>query len=435
MLGAGSLLRLGAASRLPPLALLVRALLARSCTPEPAGAQQSLKLLATAPSWPLPVRIQLRTCVDLPSQFYCDPIPMTVRWTSLASLTRRASPNYWDVIAFTMIVAVFVVIANGSRGMIAALPPPGAATVSLDYGNLPYYALRTVLRMFIALGFSFLFTFTYATLAAKSRRAEMVLIPILDVLQSVPVLGFLSFTVTVFTGAFPSALGPECAAIFAIFTSQAWNMAFSFYQSLRTVPRDLDEVARGFRLTPWQRFWSLEVPFAIPGLLWNTMMSMSGGWFFVVASEAISVGNTTIKLPGIGSYLALAIEERRVDAVVAAVAAMSVVILLYDQLLFRPVVAWASKFRVELSASQIVEELWVLRIFQRGRAFRFMARSVSRRLMGTAFWRMELPVTFQRREAGDSRASRIMDVVWFAAIGRDGDSGRLRRRGPIGCMK
>ena len=182
--------------------------------------------------------------------------------------------------------------------------------------------LRTVLRMFIALGFSFLFTFTHATLAAKSRRAEMVLIPILDVLQSVPVLGFLSFTVTVFTGAFPSALIPECAAIFAIFTSQAWNMAFSFYQSLRTVPRDLDEVARGFRLTPWQRFWSLEVPFAIPGLLWNTMMSMSGGWFFVVASEAISVGNTTIKLPGIGSYLALAIEERRVDAVVAAVAAM-----------------------------------------------------------------------------------------------------------------
>jgi len=125
---------------------------------------------------------------------------MAVRWSILASLTRRASPNYWDLIAFTMIVAVFVVIANGSRGIVAALPPPGATTVSLDYGNLPYYALRTVLRMFIALAFSFLFTFTYATLAAKSRRAEMVLIPILDVLQSVPVLGFLSFTVTVFTG-------------------------------------------------------------------------------------------------------------------------------------------------------------------------------------------------------------------------------------------
>ena len=277
--------------------------------------------------------------------------------TRLASLRRRTIPNYWDIIAFAMIVAVFVAVAEASRGMLADLPPPGAATVSLDYANLPYYALRTVMRMLLALTCSFLFTFTYATLAAKSRRAEVVLIPVLDVLQSVPVLGFLSFTVTLFTGAFPgSTLGPECAAIFAIFTSQAWNMAFSFYQSLRTVPRDLDEVTRGFRLTPWQRFWTLEVPFAIPALLWNTMMSMSGGWFFVVASEAIAVGNTTIKLPGIGSYLALAIEERRVDAVLAAVAAMFAVILIYDQLLFRPVVAWAGKFRVELSAGQDQEE-------------------------------------------------------------------------------
>ena len=138
--------------------------------------------------------------------------------------------------------------------------------------------------MFAALAASFVFTFTYATLAAKSRRAEMVLIPVLDILQSVPILGFLSFTVTFFLGLFPgNVLGAECAAIFAIFTSQAWNMAFSFYQSLRTVPRDLDEVARGFRLTGWQKFWQLEAPFAVPGLIWNTMMSMSGGWFFVVA--------------------------------------------------------------------------------------------------------------------------------------------------------
>ena len=127
----------------------------------------------------------------------------------------------------------------------------------------------------------------------------MLLIPVLDILQSVPILGFLSFTVTFFLGLFPgNVLGAECAAIFAIFTSQAWNMAFSFYQSLRTVPRDLDEVARGFRFTGWQKFWQLEAPFAVPGLIWNTMMSMSGGWFFVVASEAITVGDTTITLPG-----------------------------------------------------------------------------------------------------------------------------------------
>src|SRR5262250_437239 len=204
---------------------------------------------------------------------------MAVGWASLVALRKRASPNYWDVIAFAMIVAVFVAIANGSRGMVAELPAAGADTVSLEYGNLPYYALRTVLRMFIALAFSFLFTFTYATLAAKSRRAEVVLIPILDVLQSVPVLGYLSFTVVFFVSLFPgNTLGPELAAIFAIFTSQAWNMAFSFYQSLRMVPGDLDEACRSVRSSPWQRFWRLELPFAMPGLVWNSMMSMSGGW-------------------------------------------------------------------------------------------------------------------------------------------------------------
>jgi NitT/TauT family transport system permease protein len=342
---------------------------------------------------------------------------MALRWTGLASLTRRSAPNYWDIIALALIVAVFVAIANGSRGMVAALPPPGTETVSLDYTNLPYYALRTVMRMFAALAASFLFTFTYATLAAKSRRAEMVLIPLLDVLQSVPVLGFLSFTVTLFLGVFPgSTLGPECAAIFAIFTSQAWNMAFSFYQSLRTVPRDLDEVTRGFRLSAWQRFWSLEVPFAIPALLWNTMMSMSGGWFFVVASEAISVGNTTIKLPGIGSYLAVAIDQRRVDAVIAAVVATFVVILAYDQLLFRPVVAWAAKFRVELSAGQILEESWALRIFQRTRWLRVVARSSSRLLMRWAFWRMELPFTSRGGTGSRPWLSKAADIAWLTLI-------------------
>src|SRR5262249_60564831 len=147
-------------------------------------------------------------------------------------------------------------------------------------------------------------------------------------------------------------LGAECAAIFAIFTAQAWNMAFSFYQSLRTVPSDLDEVTRHSRLSPWLRFWRLEVPFAAPGLIWNTMMSMSGGWFFVVASEAISVGSTNVKLPGIGSWLAVAIEQKDIAAVAMAVAAMALVILVYDQVLFRPVGALAGKFRFWQNAGQ-----------------------------------------------------------------------------------
>src|SRR5258707_1172909 len=133
------------------------------------------------------------------------------------------------------------------------------------------------------------------------------------------------------------------AAIFAIFTSQAWNMAFSFYQSLRTVPRDLDEVSRHFQLSPWLRFWRLEAPFAAPGLIWNTMMSMSGGWFFVVASEAITVGDTTVKLPGIGSWLAVAIDAKDIHAVILAVLMMAAVILGSDPLLFRPIVAGADK--------------------------------------------------------------------------------------------
>ncbi len=283
------------------------------------------------------------------------------RASDTTSLGRRILPNHWDLIALVAVLAIFSAIARGSHGMSQPLPPADQTVVSLDYWELPYYALRTTLRMFAALIFSFIFTFTYATLASKSRRWEMVLIPLLDILQSVPILGFLSFTVTFFLGLFPgNVLGAECAAIFAIFTSQAWNMAFSFYQSLRTVPRDLDEVARGFRLTGWQKFWQLEAPYAVPSLLWNTMMSMSGGWFFVVASEAITVGDTTITLPGVGSYIAKANDAGDWSAVAAAVVTMGVVILAYDQLLFRPVIAWATKVRVELSASQDVEQSWML---------------------------------------------------------------------------
>ena len=200
---------------------------------------------------------------------------------------------------------------------------------------------------------SLVFTFTYATLAAKSRRAEVLLVPLLDILQSVPILGFISVTVVFFMSLAPGrVLGAEFAAIFAIFTSQAWNMAFSFYQSLRTVPVELAEASRTFRLSPWMHFWRVEVPFAMPQLIWNMMVSMSGSWFFVVASEAISVGNTTVTLPGVGSYIALAIEQKNLAAVGWAIGAMLVVILLYDQLLFRPLVAWADRFRFEQQAGR-----------------------------------------------------------------------------------
>ncbi len=285
-----------------------------------------------------------------------------------AAAPGRRLPNIWDIAAILLVFGALIGVAHVASSTFLSLNAPHAVSVSLDPANLPNYAVRTTLRMFAALLASLIFTFTYGTAAAKSRRASVVLIPLLDILQSVPILGFLTFTVVFFMSLFPGrVLGLELAAIFAIFTSQAWNMAFSLYQSLRTVPADLMEAAISFQLTSWQRFWRLEVPFAMPGLVWNTMLSMSGGWFFVVASEAISVGNNNWKLPGIGSYVALALERRDIAAVGWAIGAMLVVILLYDQLLFRPLVAWSAKFRFETTAGPIAEAPWVLKLTRRTR--------------------------------------------------------------------
>src|ERR1700684_1937971 len=218
----------------------------------------------------------------------------------------------WDILAVLLIVGMLVFLSEASRNLFQPLADLQRTPPSLDPSNLPEYAARTTLRMLVAMALSLLFTFTYATLAAKNKQAERILVPLRDILRAWPIVGFISATVVFFMALSPGrVLGAEFAAIFAIFTSQAWNMAFSFYQSLRSVPEELDEVARGFRLGAWMRFWRLEVPFAMPSLIWNMMMSMSGGWFFVVASEAISVGNTTLTLPGIGSSIARALPPRQ----------------------------------------------------------------------------------------------------------------------------
>jgi NitT/TauT family transport system permease protein len=297
----------------------------------------------------------------------------------------------WDVIAVLLILGLLVFLAEASRHLLQPLTELQLQPVSLDPANLPEYAARTTLRMLIAMALSLLFTFTYATLAAKSRRAERLLIPLLDILQSVPILGFISVTVVFFMALAPGrVLGAEFAAIFAIFTSQAWNMAFSFYQSLRTVPTELVEASRNFRLSPWMRFWRLDVPFAMPQLIWNMMMSMSGSWFFVVASEAISVGNTTITLPGVGSYIALAIEQRNLAAVGYAILTMLVVILIYDQVLFRPLVAWADRFRFEQEPGALPPESWVLQALRRSRFIDRITRPLA------SLWRHLLVARWQR---------------------------------------
>jgi NitT/TauT family transport system permease protein len=327
----------------------------------------------------------------------------------------RRLPNAWDAAAIVCVFAALIGVAQVARGTFAPVTAPGAIEVSLDPVNLPDYAVRTTLRMFAALVASLVFTFTYGTASAKSRRASLVLIPILDILQSVPILGFLTFTVVFFMSLFPgNVLGLEFAAIFAIFTSQAWNMAFSMYQSLKTVPADLMEAADSFHLTAWQRYWRLEVPFAVPGLVWNTMMSMSGGWFFVVASEAVSVGDNTWKLPGIGSYVALALERRDIVAVLYAIVTMLLVILAYDQLLFRPLVAWSQKFRFETTAGATAADPWLLRLMRRTRLLSRFADAVGD--AATALGGLPLRILPRERASAGRVPSRLVDITWLALL-------------------
>jgi NitT/TauT family transport system permease protein len=331
-----------------------------------------------------------------------------------AFLARRRLPNRWDLFAILLVFGALAAMARVAGGAFAPISAPHALLVSLDPANLPGYAARTTLRMFAALAASLVFTFTYGTAAAKSRRASVVLIPLLDVLQSVPILGFLTFTVVFFLHLFPGrVMGLELAAIFAIFTSQAWNMAFSMFQSLRTLPADLQEAAHSFQLSPWQRFWRLEVPFAVPGLVWNTMMSMSGGWFFVVAAEAVTVGEKTWTLPGVGSYVALALERRDIAAVGYAIGAMLVVILLYDQLLFRPLVAWSAKFRFETTAAVEAPDPWMLRLVRRTRLLRAAGMLVGEALAWVGGRRLSpapRPHAFRRPP------SRVLDAVWGTVL-------------------
>ncbi|KKW49966.1 sulfonate ABC transporter permease [Pantoea ananatis] len=342
---------------------------------------------------------------------------MNFRFTMLAA-NRRLLPNVWDAVAFPLIICLIAMVAVGFHQTLMPIDSLKTQAISLDPTNLPEYAMRTTLRMLVAMLASLVFSLIYGTLAAKSPRAEKVLVPILDILQSVPVLGYISFTVTFFIALFPGqVLGVELAAIFALFTSQAWNMTFSFYQSLRTVPADLVEVSRGFHLTGWQRFWKLDAPFAVPGLVWNMMMSMSGGWFFIVASEAITVGNNTFTLPGVGGYLAQAILHKDIHAVGWVLLTMVIVILAYDQLLFRPLVAWADKFRMENTRSGSAPTSWVRDLMRRTRLIHQIFTPLRLLLSALAriSWRWPASRSVRAESSTESR-SRLGDFIWGAFV-------------------
>ena len=324
-----------------------------------------------------------------------------------------------DVVVAAGVLALFGVVAWLLPQINEPIGPSGVpSTVSDDLHLLPYYALRSVFRMFVALFFSLVFTFVYGTAAARCRRLSRVLIPLLDILQSVPILGFLSATITIWMVLFPgSMLGVEAASIFAIFTSQAWNMAFSFTRSLTSEPRELDEAARSLRLTRWQRFWTLDVPNAMIPLLWNCMMSVGGGWFFLTASEMISVNNHTYALPGIGSFVAQAAAEENLAAICWAIVTMVAVVLLIDVLLWKPLTAWAEKFRITQSESAVRKTSAVLTIIRQSHIDEMLDRLFQP--VGELFDTLTRPLG---RTGGrwpvetKSTRSRVLDVLFMVVV-------------------
>jgi NitT/TauT family transport system permease protein len=339
---------------------------------------------------------------------------------------RRPALRWVDLVVAAALIALLYGLLRLAPSLNAPfLPATAPGTVSTDPANLPYYAARSLLRMFAALVVSVVFTFVYATAAARLRRADKVLLPVLDILQSVPVLGFLSVTVTAFISLFPgSELGLECASVFAIFTSMAWNMTFAFYYSLVSQPRELDEVARLLRLTKWQRFWRLDVPGGMIPLVWNGMMSFGGAWFFLAASESITVLNHHYALPGIGSYAAAAIAAGNLGEVGIAIAVMIVMVIGVNAVFWRPMTAWSERFRVEETEAEVRPRSLVLEVLRRSSVPEMLGRPLKPagvaldRLM-RPFGLAERPLTVSptRERAGDAFFAGVLTVlVIFGAV-------------------
>lgn len=313
-----------------------------------------------------------------------------------------------DMAVLLTIVLMLFVLSAVASDMWGVYEVGDSIEIDLSPMALPYYAVRTIMRMFIALLFSLLFAFGVGSWAAKSQAAEKIIIPVIDVLQSIPVIGFLEVSFIWFIYAFKGRfLGPEMASIFAVFVSQVWNLILSYYQSLKVMPKDLDEVMKIYQLTPWQRFFKLEIPFAAPGLIWNSMLSLSAGWFFVVAGEAITIANHDVSLPGIGSYIAKATRLGDQTAIYYAIVCLFLVIMLYDQLIFRPLNFWLNS---KNSTEEHIRPNWVWLVVSRSLLVRWLY-GLSKR-MGRLFFRKR---RVKKREA--RIPSALGGMVVYALLG------------------
>lgn len=327
-------------------------------------------------------------------------------WSNIPSVPSFPKVSWIDGVVAVFVFALLYAVVQLSSGMGVPFSVHDQPKIVLDWWLLPYYAGRSLLRMFIAYAFSLLFTFLYGRIAASHHLAEKIMVPLLDILQSVPVLGFLSITVTGFMNLFPhSLLGVELASIFAIFTGQVWNMTFSFYHSVSALPRELREVTRIMKLDSFARFTRLELPYSMIGLVWNSMMSFGGGWFFLAASESITVLNHNIQLPGIGSYMATAMQQGNIPALIEAILTMIIMIIIVDQLFWRPIVAWSERFKMDLSGSDNAMNSWFLTFLRRSK----LAQWISAQVFGNLFRSLDV---LMMRTAKNSPAKPRPSLVW-----------------------
>lgn len=299
-----------------------------------------------------------------------SPLPLSAQQSLIPPAAQRPAGSRWGygfLIDIAVFIAVFgVVFGVYSIGRSWMGPVKVSGEISQDPRSLWLYATYSLVRILVAYAISLVFALLYGYAAAKSRRAEIVLIPLLDILQSIPVLSFLPGVMLAMVALFPSRqLGVELGSIILIFTGQVWNIAFSFYSSLKTIPRDLREAAIIYRFSRWQRFMELDLPFSTIGLVWNSMMSVAGGWFFLMACEMFVLGDKDFRLPGLGSFLQTAASHGNTRAMLWGLAMMVAVIVLMDQLIWRPVIAWADKFKFEQVESGTATQNSILNLIRR----------------------------------------------------------------------
>lgn len=276
----------------------------------------------------------------------------------------RKKINIYDGMLLGFVLIAVGLFAWGWHDM--HLPVTAAANAnaqSMSLSALAYDLLRTNMRLIIGLFWSFVFAFVAGTWAAKSKHAARFILPVINFMESVPLVGFMTFSIVIFMAWFPhSVMGFESAAIFGVFTGQAWNMALTVYQTLKVIPPELQQMSRQFQMSAWQRYWRIEVPYSLPGLLWNTMVSQSAAWFALVGTEAIAIGAKTVMVPGVGSYIQVALMHKDWMAIIFAISAIIVNIIIFDQFCFRPLVKWCEKFKFERVKTQQVASSWLYQV-------------------------------------------------------------------------